>query len=449
MGGRPRRGWAARLRSTLRRGAADQGGAAAVFFAISLLLLAPLTLGLVDVYMSTTQRGQLQDALDAATLYVARSSETDAAKIKQMGYEVLQANLNLPSGQTVAAYNFELVDGRKVVSSAAITPPSFAPALWEQNNLQANSEVTRNSNNLEVAVVLDVTGSMRDDMDDLKLAAKELVDIVVQDSQTPYYSRMGLVPYDQAVRVGATIAPLVRGAQPSKLKFKNADSNRWSSSYTEFNLTPCVSERTGTEAYSDAFPNPVTNTQLVGSVYGNCLGAEIVPLTSNKLTLKGKIDALDDGGSTAGHIGLAWGWYLVSPNFKTLWPGSSIAAYPGPNDELVKVVVLMTDGAFNTQYCGGVPDRNSTAIGKSSRAYCTAPNGSAFTQATELCKSIKAKKIVLYTVGFDIGSDATATNFINSCATSSEHVFLPSSGKDLREAFKAIGADINRLRISK
>jgi len=64
-----------------RRMTRDEGGASAVFFAVALLMLTPMTLGLVDVYISTTQRGQLQDALDTATLYAARSSATTTAEI--------------------------------------------------------------------------------------------------------------------------------------------------------------------------------------------------------------------------------------------------------------------------------------------------------------------------------------------------------------------------------
>jgi hypothetical protein len=41
------------------------------------------------------------------------------------------------------------------------------------------------------------------------------------------------------------------------------------------------------------------------------------------------------------------------------------------------------------------------------------------------------------------------TNLLQNCATSPKHVFLPSSGTALKDAFKAIGQDINRLRISK
>src|SRR3546814_19781433 len=61
---------------------------------------------------------------------------------------------------------------------------------------------TPESRDVEVSRVLDVTGSMQHDMDDLRAAANELVDIVVQDLQVPFYSKIALVPYSAAVNVG-------------------------------------------------------------------------------------------------------------------------------------------------------------------------------------------------------------------------------------------------------
>ena len=50
---------------------------------------------------------------------------------------------------------------------------------------------------------------------------------------------------------------------------------------------------------------------------------------------------------------------MLAPNFASLWPAASQpAAYNTPN--LIKVVVLMTDGSFNTVYCNGVIAADST-----------------------------------------------------------------------------------------
>ena len=42
-------------------------------------------------------------------------------------------------------------------------------------------------------------------------AAKDLIDIVVWSDQSQYYSRVALAPFAEAVNVGTTLAPLVRG----------------------------------------------------------------------------------------------------------------------------------------------------------------------------------------------------------------------------------------------
>lgn len=544
LGGRPPCGPAAKLRRFLRRGAADQSGAAAVFFAVCLLLLAPLSLGLVDVYMATTQRGQLLDALDTATLYVARSKETDPDKLNAMGLKVLKANLNLPSSQTVVSSSFVLVDGRKIVSEAQITPPSFAPKFWTQNNLKANSEVTRNSVNLEVALVLDTTGSMSGDMDSLKTAAKDLVDLVVQDVQTPYYSKVALVPYSAGVKVGAN-ATAFRGAlrQPApvsaislqnpatvtttvnhgliegekvfipSIKLKKDGNNKTLtdaeytvtlisgepkkfkinldlSSYGSFRSSgaahcvaegcqlfsftsdtgstkrfwgqPCVTERTGPQAYTEAPPS----TALMGRLYAgtgtdangngtggsgntNCKSGEIMPLTSSKQTVKDRVDTLVSDGFTAGHIGLAWGWYMISPEWSGVWTGAGQAPASYTAADTVKVVVLMTDGAFNTAYCKGVIAADSTDSNGGDQINCNATNGTAFSQAATLCANMRAKGIVLYTVGFNVSNDTKVQTLLTNCASTPKHVYLPSGGTALKDAFKAIAQDINRLRISK
>lgn len=518
------------LASRLRGLARDERGAAAVFFAVGLLLMAPVTLGLVDVYMITTQRSQLQDALDTATLYAARSDKTTTADIQIVGDDALRANLKLADGQRITLSEFKL-DGIKVIGRAKINPPSIGPRLWDQADIEANSEVLRNSNNVEVALVLDTTGSMSAQMGNLRTAAKDLVDLVVKDQQTPYYTKVAVVPYSYGVNMGSydvaargagKIATAISGATRAnpvvvtsnnhglyegervyisgvkgmtalngntyvatdvttntfKLK-TNALSPAWvnGSGYNAYTsggtaqcrgdgctnhifvtasnkLTPgsgwtntnCATERTGTHAYDDVAPSVAT----VGWHYGSCTSQPVMPLSSNKTALKAHIDTLVDGGSTAGQIGVAWGWYMISPEWNTVWTGSSAPADYG-KPQLLKVVVLMTDGAFNTPYCKGVAaaDSGSGSPSSDSRINCNATNGDPFDQAEKLCSNMKAKGIIVYTVGFNVGSDADVKSLMQNCATSSEYVYMPSSGGDLKIAFRAIAQDINSLRISK
>lgn len=520
-----------RGRAWLLSGLRDQRGATAIFFAVGLLLLAPATMGLVDIYMITTQRGQLQDALDTATLYAARSDKMTTAEIQTIGDAALRANLKLPDGQEITSTKFEL-NGIKVTGHATIDPPNVGPRLWQQADIAADSEVLRNSNNVEVALVLDTTGSMSADMANLRTAAKDLVDLVVKDVQTPYYTKVAIVPYSVGVNMGSydvTARGSTKGSTPitaatkanpvvvtsanhglyegervtisgvkgmteinstyvatdvtqNTFKLKKWSDTTKSASWVDgtsynkytsggtaqckgegcsthiftnvsnqeksFGVTKCATERLGAEAYTDAAPS----VAKVGWHYGTCPSATVMPLSSNKTTLKSHIDTLSDSGSTAGQIGLAWGWYMISPEWNTVWTGNSApAAYAKP--QLLKVVILMTDGVFNTPYCRGVAakdaDPSTGAPQNTSRINCNSINGDPLVQAAKLCENIKKKGVIVYTVGFNVGSDPDITNLMKNCATSAEYAYTPSGGTELKVAFRAIAQDINSLRISK
>lgn len=437
----------------LRRFSTD-GGAVAVQFA---LLIVPMTItvfGALDVSRASGEKMRLQDALDAATLAAARSTATTDAGVQAVGETVLAANL-AASQATLASSSFTIVDS-KVVAVARATMPTVVANLWMDGDmtLGADSEVTRASNNIEVALTLDVTGSMGGQkITDLKAAAKDLVDLVVQDQQSPYYTKLAIVPYSAAVNVGSYAAS-VRGAYTggtcttpgcASYRFTNAQGNS-----RTFAISNCVTERKGPDAYTDASPA----SGWLGRNYpasGNpCLASTIMPLSTDRTALKSKIDGLSAAGSTAGHLGLAWGWYMVSPNFASLWPAASRPADYG-TAKLLKVVVLMTDGAFNTTYCKGVISQDSGSGSGSSADHinCNAPNGNAFSQARALCDNMKAQGVIIYTVGFDVANDQNAQDIMTACATDAQHVYLPSTGAALKDAFHAIGQDISRLRISR
>jgi hypothetical protein len=235
--------------------------------------------------------------------------------------------------------------------------------------------------------------------------------------------------------------------------FETANSGGWSGpEYKTFKITNCATERTD-HAYEDTAPSA---TPLGRNYAGNgCDIPEIVPLTTDKPTLHAVANSLVANGSTAGHIGLAWAWYLVSPNFAYLWPNDSKpAAYDAPNVQ--KVVILMTDGAFNTVYCNGVVASNSISGsgGNSDHIDCPSPNGDIFYQAKTICDNMKAPQgdappVIVYTVGFDIGDDEDAQDVMASCATDAAHAYLANTGTELSEAFRAIGENITSLRVSR
>lgn len=227
----------------------------------------------------------------------------------------------------------------------------------------------------------------------------------------------------------------------------------------------CVHERTGTYAASDAAPgagawigagNPRWNFSAgstrrydgwqnienqgatgygVGAYegrHGTCMPSAPVPLTEDKAVLKDHINALIAEGGTAGHLGIAWGWYLVSPEWAAIWPEAS-APLPYREPQTSKAVILMTDGDFNIEH--------PTA------------SRSSFRQSMDLCDGMKAssRRIQIYTVGFQVPSGVQRTGdgrtILEYCATSPDHVFSADSGEELIEAYRAIARSISDLRL--
>ncbi len=250
-------------------------------------------------------------------------------------------------------------------------------------------------------------------------------------------------PNYSAYTSGGSIWCTVQGCQ--YLAFTAADG-----SARVHTISTCVSERTGSEAYTDAAPS----TSFLGRVYppasGNtCIANQVVPMTSNITALTTAINAMAAVGSTAGQIGTAWGWYMISPNFGYLWPSASQPqAYD--TDELLKIAVIMTDGAYNTPYCSGViaADATSGSGAASDHINCDATNGDPFAQASAQCEAMKDAGVIVYTVGFDIDDSPDLIELLADCASDSNHAFVATDGAALRAAFRAIAVDISNLRLS-
>ncbi|WP_454718292.1 ubiquitin-activating E1 FCCH domain-containing protein [Caulobacter segnis] len=517
----------------------DQRGAIAVQFALLAIPLSVLVFALVDLGRMGLQRRQMQDALDAATLMAARSTAITDAELEAIGDPAFVAEIaGLNLGLTASNSTFKNGATNHVIGTATGVLKPIIANLWTGANFTvvATSDVVRSSKDLEVAVVLDITGSMSGSrITDLKTASSDLVDIIVRDVQTPFYSKVAIIPYSVGVNLGS-YADAGRGAVPARnitaiskasqavvtsnghgfikddqisfagvggmtmlngktynvksvttntftIDANTSNTNAYTSggvatcekstnpgckifAYTsagntseERDISTCVSERTGTNAYTDVAPStspvgtnyPTTKDDSYNSA-NPCPTATITPLSSDKTALKGQINALAIGGSTAGQIGFAWGWYMVSPNFGYMWPNASQRPAAYLTKDLMKVVVLMTDGAFNTPYCNGViaKDAGSGSGNNSDHNSCNATNGDPFSQTRKMCDEMKKTKygLTIYTVGFDV-DDATAKSMLQYCASKSENAFFPSTGSELKTTFKSIAQEISALRIAK
>lgn len=514
----------------------DRRGGVATFLAATIIPLVAFTGLAVDTARGYLMKSRLSYALDSAALAGGRAMY-DPVLRDQMINKFFHANFpDNYMGATITGPTIVVSPANNTITldaSADMSTSLMRVLGLNTMEVAGNTQVTLSSVNLEVALVLDITGSMQDEMDDLRAAATNLVNIIVKANQTPFFSKVALVPYAAGVNLGG-YADQARGVIRDPKAITNAtrddpvvvtapghdlqdgeriyiadvngmtelNDNYYSvsnpnyvlgtfelrnfndtanidgggyNSYTsggavscrssgcdkflfrnmnndwkEWSPSACGTERTGTKAYTDAAPS----TSLVSPHYSDssnpCPPNTIVPMTSNKTVLNNAIDALDDGGSTAGQIGLAWGWYMISPNFAYLFSGEGQPlAYGTPQS--MKVVIFMTDGELNTGYAEGVvaQDSGSGSGSNSDKIDKNATNGSSFSQALALCSAIKASGIQVYTVGFNVGALPAAEDLVQQCATDPSFVYLPEGGTELSDAFQAIAVNVSQLRLSK
>jgi hypothetical protein len=176
----------------------------------------------------------------------------------------------------------------------------------------------------------------------------------------------------------------------------------------------------------------------------------IQPLSNDKTMLKRRIGKLSEAGSTAGQMGTAWAWYMLSPNWSYLWPSANrpVAYHTGKTE---KIAILMTDGEYNTGHCKGIvaEDSGSGSGSNSDHINCDAENGSSNSQAQQLCTAMKTNTgITVYTVGFALGGNQTAINTLRNCASDETKFYNAKDGDELRMAFRDIALQVAKLRLS-
>jgi Flp pilus assembly protein TadG len=419
-------------------------------FAIAFLAVFLASGSAIDYSRFLATRTALTAATDAAALQIANSKLTNQTALEAQAAKIIERNYPQDRHGELTEIDLAVDNSSVDLKTRVKFKTSFMKlAGIDDVDLVVVSQVKKSGNNLEVALVLDVTQSMAGTkINALKSAAKEFVDIVVWDTQTPFYSKVALVPYSSAVNVGS-LTTTVRGSvtsgtctSPGCARYRfNRTSGDGGGTQT-YNISNCVTERTGTYAFTDQPPS----VAKMGRHYApNCLNSQVKPLRNSKSDIKDDIDALNVQGSTAGHIGFEWGWYALSKDVG-LWTGTGEPAAYG-TAKLKKIAVVMTDGEFNTAYCNGVQSKNSINYG-SDRINCDATNGNSFTQAKLICAEMKKKNIEIYTIGFDVGGNADVIDVLTTCASGGDHVFLAATSAELTSVFKSIGKKLTALRIS-
>jgi Flp pilus assembly protein TadG len=444
----------------------DRRGAILPFLAIVIIVIIVAAGSGLDFGRAINQRQAIARGLDAAMLAVARELSVrnmSSGEIKaylDSNYEAYfgaNAEGSGIKGATVVIDPPKInTETRKIEVSASSRVPTYFIHLAGFGPDALNVSVSAQAvypKSVEAALVLDVTGSMGGSkIQALRTAAATFVNTLVPPDavSTNEKVKIAVVPYASGVNIGTARATLAT---------KGANASR--TSYTD-----CVTERDGAQAYTDASYITASvgpGAQQAGynsgyyksgsNVYSSsgfvCPNAELVPLTldpgssSKAGTPLHTISKLSASGNTAGQTGVAWGWYTLSNAWSGLWPADSKPA-PYTDERVLKYMLLMTDGDFNTYFDGPTKVKGTTYD------WIAQLNGTESTnRAISLCSAIKKTGIKIITVGFQIGSLANAKKVMSQCASSPADYYLAEDDAELNARFSAIANQIKTTYLSR
>ncbi len=405
-------------------------GQVAVLFALSVLPIAMVAGFAIDFQMLATKKAKAQYSLDSAVIAGTRAYQEGAstAEVKTTVQSYFMAALLSTESNLDCSSPQVTIDDTDVeaTSSCSMATTLSGVAGVEEMSFNISTATTYGIGKVDVSFVFDISGSMSGSrISDLRLAAHDAVDALLVEDPKPGQEddvRLAMVAYNGAFNAGDYFETVT--GQSRDQTYTYYKDGRWR--HFDYSTT-CVFERAGDEAFTDALPGPGQYLSAADVFQRNdCDNIEPQALTSSRDDLHDYIDELDAGGNTAGHLGVAWGWYMISPEWASILPEPS-QPLPYLEPDTAKALILMTDGDFNT-------------VGDSD-------NGSSTRQAKKLCDELKKDKIVVYSVAFQAPS--AGEDVLRYCSSGTEFFFKPQNGDQLLDAYQSIASSISDLRITR
>ena len=228
----------------------NEDGAVAPLVGVCIIMLVGSVAVAIDLGRAQVAQSKLQASLDAAGLAAGAivSQNLTEALLKPEAEKYLDANFNGDTiDATIVDFDLELSEDASIVTldAQASLPTTFMKIFGQDViNVAARTEITRETTGLEVAVVVDVTGSMDDEVggappdndmkkiEALRIAGKELINILFGSNETVDDLWVGVVPFSQSVNIGTSrtdwMADLdARLTQDNCIGWNHSNWNHW------------------------------------------------------------------------------------------------------------------------------------------------------------------------------------------------------------------------------
>ncbi|WP_096786304.1 pilus assembly protein TadG-related protein [Rhodobacter sp. CZR27] len=473
------------LRGRLGRFAGAEDGSVLVFGLILFILMLLIGGMAIDVMRFEYARSGTQQTLDRAVLA--------AASLKQVREpnEVVEdyfAKAGMSDRLVDTNWDRPTLNAKQVTADGRVDVPTLFMSLMNVDMLASPAAAGAEEavSNIEISLVLDISGSMRNGMQITKLrtAAKEFFATVLAGDAKDFTS-INIVPYAGHVNLGPDLYSAFKGA--ARLHGESHCLELGASDYT-----------TAGKPASGLPPVPHYMKWAIDSAtmdWGWCPGASAaVKLAQNdQAALNTYIDNIRLHDGTGTQSGIKYGLTLLNPDMRSIFEGlvdkgKIPEAFDGrPMDwsttagtSVQKYLIVMTDGVITEQarprYTGlrdidtdskdnekvnGIEDPDkvdginhdlwNATVELDKQPADNRPTSNLSSAATNItrfkaqCDLAKAKGVIVYTIAFN--TDSTAAAPMKYCASKPSY-FFEVRDREISAAFAVIARNIRQLRLT-
>ena len=407
-------------------------GNVAIAFAVAFIPLVMLVGVVVDHARATDVRARLQQAADVAALAVIREapvlSQADFEKRARSFFDAAYAGI---PGITLSRFTPTRSGTQIKIEAVASIPTTFTRLMHpEPISVAVSSESAAGGQAIEVALVLDTTGSMNQDgkLPALKQAAKDFLTYLDKTVLSRSDAKVALVPFTTQVNLG----PVTTSATwLSYTKLNKVNAQTWQGCISDrdqpYDVQMPVTGFTSANAY------PATECTAVSTQTNQPKLSRIQPLGTDYAVLRTAIDAIEADGNTTVGIGVAWGMEALTPD------GPLATATAMADARVRKIMIVLTDGEntenrWDQQICGYFWGFY----------FCNNASASIDARTLTACAAAKSAGIVIYTVRVIAGNET----MLRSCASENGFFYNVLTAADLKPAFQSIGSSIAKFRLT-
>lgn len=478
-----------KIKSWIRKLGRAERGNVVMILALSILPITAVVGSAIDISRIQTARIQTSALLDQAVLAAANLSykdDPDTLVKDWMNSQIAQFGHNVED-LTVSVQSQVALNSKTVSSTATLRVDTAIMHMFgrEEVFISVSASAMQSIPNIEIAMVLDISSSMRGNrLTSLKEASTDFIDIMLND-ETEDSTSINIVPFGGTVNIGDNLfnkfavqtTAFGTVLDPSEWQYDIGTSVE-TSAFRFSDGNTCIEAQQNdydTDMIPDLSRGQVPDFWRWWNNHPWCPEDEsAVFLNSNDAeSLKDHLNGMVLSDGTGMDIGALWGLKTLSPSFRGDL-GGDFSGRPLDFDieETKKVMIIMTDGAITAQNRPEDPDignvhtnrpTNNEPItgafsnqGNRGNMQTTRTRGNATTNSAnnsgvgrfkKACEAAKAQDVQIYTIGFQISGGSLPDRILEECASSSAN-YYHVEGLDLTATFQSIAAQVNALRIT-